>query len=181
MILVRRIRKKYFTPTHPWQKERIIEEKQLIKEYGLKNHREVWKMKTFVKKAADEAKRLIPLTTKQAEKERRELLNKLIRYGLLKENATITDVLNLTVQDVAERRLQTLVYRKGLARSMKQARQFIVHKHIAIGDKVISSPSYLVKIDEEDLIQFSPRSKLSQEDHPERIAKVKGVINEKGE
>ena len=72
-----------------------------------------------------------------------------------------------------ERRLQTQVVRRGLARTMKQARQMIVHRHIMVGDKIITSPSYLVKAEEEDKIKFAPKSPFSNPDHPELNVKKK--------
>jgi len=39
-------RKKYETPSHPWQEDRIKAENELVKKYGLKNKKEVWKART---------------------------------------------------------------------------------------------------------------------------------------
>jgi small subunit ribosomal protein S4 len=50
-----------------------------------------------------------------------------------------------------------------LAKTIRQARQLIVHRHIVIGDKVISSPGYLVKVDEEDKIGYNPYSNIDKE------------------
>jgi len=161
-------KKKYSKPSHPWEKERIEEEKALMIEYGFKNKREMWKVKSMLKKFLEQAKRLSALRTEQAEKEKELLLKKLKRLGILNEKANLNDILNLTFKDIAERRLQTLVFRKGLARSVKQARQFIVHRHIVVDGKKITSPSYIVPVSEEDKISFSPKSPLSSEDHPER-------------
>ena len=33
----KKIRKSYRTPSHPWQKQRIVEEDELLKTYGIKN------------------------------------------------------------------------------------------------------------------------------------------------
>jgi small subunit ribosomal protein S4 len=93
--------------------------------------------------------------------------------GLIKKSAQLDDILSLTSKDIMERRLQTLVHRKGLAKSMKQARQFITHGHIRIKDKMITVPSYVVKIDEEEHISFCPTSQLASIDHPERVIKKK--------
>jgi len=68
------------------------------------------------------------------------------------------------------RRLQTVLFKKGMARSVKQARQFIVHEHVLIGDKKITSPAYLVKVSEEASISFAVSSPLISEDHPERAS-----------
>ncbi|MFX0071637.1 MAG: 30S ribosomal protein S4, partial [Candidatus Hermodarchaeota archaeon] len=86
------------------------------------------------------------------------LIKKLQRLGILGSEAEFDDVLLLTVEDVLKRRLQTLVYDKGLATTIYEARQKIVHNHIQVGNKRINSPSYIVKKEEEDLISFAPTS-----------------------
>ncbi len=174
----KRIRKKYETPSNPWQKSRIVDEKELIKRFGLKNHRELWKLKTFVSKQRKEVMRLIPLKTEQAEKEKKQLMDKLIRLGLLSKDAELTDILNLSAEDALNRRLQTLVFKKGLARTIKQARQMIVHGHIVVNGVSVTSPSYIVPVDEESGIDFKVNSPFYSEDHPERIGVKGGVANE---
>ena len=52
---------------------------------------------------------------------------------------------------------------------MKQARQLITQRHILVAGKIITSPSYLVKVSEETTIEISPKSKFYAADHPERI------------
>ncbi len=154
-------RKKYKSPLKPWVKSRIIEENKLRKEFGLKTKREIWKAVTLLKSFRERAKEVTKLKSARdpnAEVLEKELLKTLIKYNILPEDAELDDVLNLTVRDILNRRLQTLVYKKGLAKTIKQARQLIVHKHIMVGDKVINVPSYLVKKDEEDLIRFHPNS-----------------------
>ncbi len=169
----RRLRKKYSTPIHPWQKARIEDEKVIIGEYGLKNKKEIWKIASKVKEFRIQAKNLIASTTPQGEKEKVQLLAKLNRIGLLSERANLDDVLGLETRDLMERRLQTVVYRKGLAKSIKQARQFIIHQHIIVGNKKITVPSYIVKRGEEDTINFVPTSQLVDPEHPEREQKEK--------
>lgn len=170
---ISKLRKKYTTPAHPWQKSRIVEEKKIIKDYGLKNHKELWIMKSFIENAKSQAKTLIPLNTEQSKKEEKQLLDKLTRMGLLNPNSSITDVLNLNVDDVLNRRLQTVVFKKKMAKSMKQARQMIVHGHVLVNNEKITSPSYLVRVDEESTVEFSPKSPFYSEDHPERTIPVK--------
>ena len=165
-----KLRKKYSRPNHLWQMERIKEEAQLRKEYGYKNKKEIWKVQSILRKFRAQARRLIPLTDKQAQLEKQQLLSKLASLGLIKEGAQIEDVLALTVRDLLERRLQTLVFRKKMANSIKQARQFITHGHIVIGGKKITSPSYMVRVSEENEIAFAGNSPLANEMHPERVA-----------
>ena len=89
------------------------------------------------------------------------------------KDAKVDDVLGIDFKSLLDRRLQTHVFKKGLARSIIQARHFITHKHIMIGDHIVNIPSYLVKKDEENKICFNPLSNLSKVDHPERIVEKK--------
>jgi len=176
----RRLRSKYSGPGHPWQAERIKQEKALIYEFGLTTKRELWKANSKLKAIANQAKRLIALRTEQSEVEAKQLLGRLSRLGMLTSEAQLNDVLALQVQDVLGRRLQTVLAKKGLARSPKQARQFIVHGHVKVGEKTVNAPSYLVPLGEEDKIVFVEKSSLSNPEHPERELK-KSVVIEKPE
>jgi len=162
-------RKKFSAPSHPWQKARIDEENELLKEYGLKNKSEVWKIRTKAKNFADQAKRLTAQDTAQSKKEEKQLLERLYRLGLLAKGSDIADVLGLTIKDFMERRLQTIVFKKGLARGIKQARQFVTHQHIAVNGKIVTSPSYIVLAAEESSVSFIQKSALANEMHPERV------------
>ena len=137
----KRQRKKFSKPSHPWQKDRILEEKEIREQYGLRRKYEIWKMDSILKNFTRQAKNLVTIRNKQVEKERGQLLSKLHSLGLIDKSAKIEDILSLTLADIMERRLQTLVCRKALARTMSQARQFIVHEHIALGNKTVTSPS----------------------------------------
>lgn len=164
----RKIRKKYNSPSHPWRAERISEEHKLAQEYGLKNMTEIWRGKTFLANVAFQAKTLIALHTHQAETEKKQLIARLSALGLVQPAGVLTDVLSLTIKDVLSRRLQTQIVEKKLARTMKQARQFITHKHITVNNIVVNSPSYLVSKTEEVQISFKPSSTLASPEHPER-------------
>ncbi len=89
------------------------------------------------------------------------LIKKLVRLGVLGQDARFEDVLLLTVEDLLKRRLQTLVFEKGYAKSVYQARQFVVHGHIQVAGKKINAPSYIVKKEEEDMIGYAPSSPLT--------------------
>jgi len=168
----RRLRKKYSGPGHPWQLARIQEEKALKYQYGLTTKRELWKMNSMLKAFANQAKRLIALRTKQSEIESQQLLESLARIGLLAPGAKLNDVLGLTVSDMLDRRLQTVVFKKGLARTAKQARQFITHGHITIAGKTFNAPSYIVPLADEAHMAFVAKSTLANPDHPERTTKT---------
>jgi small subunit ribosomal protein S4 len=158
----RKSRKKYDKPPHPWNAARIKEENEILQRYGLKNKKEIWKAETMVRRYRRDARHLLGLSTEQTVKERSELLEHLLRLGFLDKTAQLEDVLDLSVDDVLKRRLQTMVHNKGFARSARQARLFVVHGHIALNNKKINSPSYLVKKGEEELIGFYSSSTIQK-------------------
>lgn len=164
----RKIRSKYKGPGHPWNQARIEEEKSLLKEYGLRNKTEIWRASSKLKTATAQAKKLIAASGPQADKEREQLLQRLQRLGLIKPGAHLDDVLGLTVKDFLNRRLQTVLYKKGFARSVSQARQFIVHNHVMCGSKKVTAPSYIVSLEEEPKVNFVANSHLASTEHPER-------------
>jgi small subunit ribosomal protein S4 len=166
----RRIRSKYEGPRHPWERERLDEERVTVKEYGLKNKKELWKALAKLKHFSYEAKRLVNIQTEQAEKERKQILERAFRIGLLPRGSSISDMLGLTIKDILNRRLQTIVFKKGLARTINQARQMIVHRHISVSGKKITVPSYYVLLSEEPLVNFMTRSPFTDEMHPERTS-----------
>ncbi len=174
----RKLRKKYTKPSHPWQKQRIDEEAILMKEYGFKNKIELWRLNSLLRKYKLQVKKLVPRKDETAEKEKKNLLMKLFHLHLVKEDAIPEDILALTLKDLCERRLQTLVFRKSIAHSIDQARQFITHEHIIIGDKKITSPSYIMNAQEEALLKVSDNSPMVSEDHPERGSLQKALKEE---
>lgn len=166
----KRIRRKYDTPNHPWIKSRIDDEKRLAKDFGTKNKKEIWRMETVLKKLKSQAKYLIAATGGQAEVEKEHLFRRTKDLGLAGSDVSFDRILGLTLDDVMSRRLQTVVYKKGLARSVNQARQFITHEHILVDGRTITSPAYLVTVAEEAHVEFSPSSSLYSEEHPERAS-----------
>jgi small subunit ribosomal protein S4 len=169
----RKARKKYDTPSHPWNADRIKLENKLVKKYGLKTKKEIWKAETMVKKYRRDARELLGLSSEQTETEREQLLSHLVKLGFLGKDAGLEDVLNLTVEDVLRRRLQTIVHQKGLGNTAKQSRVLVVHGHIAMDGKKIDSPSYLVKSGQEDLIGFYQGSAMEKY-HKEQASKQTG-------
>ncbi|MCE4602593.1 MAG: 30S ribosomal protein S4 [Desulfurococcales archaeon] len=155
-------RKKWESPKHPWIKERLLREIELVGKYGLKNKREVWRAETLARKLRHQARALLALPEDERVKAGRALLDRLYKMGLVEKNATVDDVLGLTASHILERRLQTIVYKKGLAKTIYQARQMIVHGHIAIAGRRVTSPGYLVSRDEEQLIDYAPGSPFKE-------------------
>lgn len=179
MGTTKKLRKKIVTPSHPWERSRLEKEAKLKLTYGTRRKRELWKMNTILKNFKKQAKKLIALTGEQAELEKKQLIGKLSRLGLVDKDATMDTVLGVTLENLMDRRLQTKVFAMGLAKTQKQARQLIVHGHISINGTVISSPSYLVKV--EDKLFFTKSSSFNNPDHPERINERKNLKLEKKE
>ena len=161
----------YETPNHPFQGERIAEEGDLVSRYGLSNKEELWRAQSELRDYRREARRLLGEAQGDAEaagEAGSEFMARLKRIGVLDDEEGIDDVLSLDVTDILERRLQTVAYRQGLANTAEQARQFIVHGHVTVGDARVTSPSYKIGVAEADRIEFDDTSPLDDDLHPER-------------
>ncbi len=165
----KRQKKQYATPQRPWDKERIDREAKLVRDYGLRSKKELWKTETILRGFRREARKLMAAAGEQADKESQQLLGKLKDLGLVDEDSTIVDILRLDIEDVLSRRLQSVVYEKGLARSADEARQMIVHGHIVLGDKRVSEPGYLVSVEEEKDADHYPSSSYKDTINPEEV------------
>ena len=144
--------KKFTSPKRPWDAERLQREIYLLGNYGLRNKRELWRTETLLSEMRAQARGLLAAPPEVRNRQEPMLLGRLTRLGLLKENSTLDDVLSLKVEDILERRLQTIVWRKNLARTIHQARQLIIHGHVSINGRVVDRPGYLVSRDEEQSI-----------------------------
>ncbi|THE63348.1 30S ribosomal protein S4 [Salinadaptatus halalkaliphilus] len=162
--------KQYETPNHPYQGERIASEHSLLDRYGLTNKEELWRAQSELRSYRREARDLLgqPQGDEAVVRRSEEFLGRLKRVGILDDEDDLGDVLSLEIEDVLERRLQTVVYRKGLANTPQQARQFITHGHVVVGQQRHRVPSYVVDVDEEDLVAFDENSPLADDLHPER-------------
>ncbi len=147
-------KKAYQRPRKSFQKEKIMKEKDTKDIYGLKNKKEYYRAESLIRTKRATARKLLALDLEQRLRREKELLDSLIKQGILSGKPTLEDVLVLTPESILERRLQTIVWRKGLANTAKQARQFIVHGHIGINQNKVDKPSYLVKTNEEAGIKY---------------------------
>ena len=164
-------RKKYETPSHPWQEQRIQEENELIKKYGLKNKREIWKAETMLRRFRSQARELlagIATGDEQTKKESKQLIDRLSRLNILPANSTLDDVLALETESILNRRLQTIAYLKGFAQTPNQSRQLISHGHIAVNGRRVTVPGYIVTKNEETEIDYNNDSPLTDSMHPAR-------------
>lgn len=144
----KRKHKKYRKPKRPFDRVRIEEENALIRKYGLKNKKEVRKAESAINKIRKQAKLLLT----KSSGEQKKFIERLKKQGF--EIGNIADTLALDQEDYLKRRLQSVVVKRKLATTPKQARQFIVHKHITINENIVNIPSYLVKTEEEGKINL---------------------------
>ncbi len=150
----KKARKQYSRPRSPWRADQLAQELYLLGTFGLRNKRELWKAQTQLSSVRKQARTLLAATQAVRLREEKKLLDSLIRKGLIREGATLDDILSLTVEDMLARRLQSMVFKKGMALSPLHARQLIVHGHITVGDRVITVPGYEVGGPEEGTIKL---------------------------
>lgn len=147
----KKFKKKYERPKKPYDKERIDRERKIRENYGLRRKKEIWRAEGIVR---DFRRRARELQAKRNETEEKLLLQRLNRLGI--QSKRLDDVLQINLDDILSRRLQTIIFKKGIANSMKHSRQMIVHGHVTVNDKKIFWPSYIVEKDLEDKISLSP-------------------------
>merc|ERR1711918_240479 len=128
---------------------------------GLKNKREVWRVKYTLAKIRKAARELLTLEDKDPRRffEGNAILRRLVRIGVPDENRLALDyVLGLKTEDFLERRLQTQVFKLGLAKSIHHARVLIKQRHIRVGKQVVNVPSFMVRVDSQPHIEFALNS-----------------------
>ncbi|HKR74436.1 MAG TPA: 30S ribosomal protein S4 [Candidatus Nitrosocosmicus sp.] len=148
----RKSKKSYNRPRSIWTSDQISTELYIVGSYGLRNKRELWKAQTEIARIRNQARALLALSIDVRQEKETQLLNYLSRLGLVTNESSLDDVLNLKIEDILERRLQTIVMKKSNLKSPYQARQLVVHGHVSIGNRKINLPGYLVKREEESLI-----------------------------
>ncbi len=149
----KRNRTKFKKPKERWNLERIKTDRNLVKEYGLKNMKELWKVQSEVSRIRRNVRELLSMGT-GAEEVKGRIIGRLARLGVANRETTLDNLLDLKENDLLNRRLQTIVYRKGMARSIRQARQITVHGFIAIDGRKVTRPGYLVGAEIENRISY---------------------------
>ncbi len=167
-------RKTYDTPSHPWQGERIKAENETVRQFGLKNKTEVWKAETMLRNFRKQSRELqarLRAGDAQAKIESDALIAKCSRLGILPvTGGDLNMILVLKDEDILSRRLQTVVFQKGLASTIRQARQLINHGHIFVDGHKVTVPGYLVLREEEGSVTYNPASPFTDENHPMRVS-----------
>ena len=163
-------RKKFVTPRYRWRKDLLDTDLRTLGEFGLRNKREIWRHRTALSQFREKARSLLSKPPEDRKTSEGELLGRLGNLAIVPENATLDNVLDLTLENILGRRLQTQVFKLGLAISLNQSRQLINHGHISIGRKVVTSPSYLVSKEDEKAVAYSSLSRLRAPEHPIHVA-----------
>ncbi|MDE1765998.1 MAG: 30S ribosomal protein S4 [Thaumarchaeota archaeon] len=155
-------RKMWRKPKRPLNYDLLNEELYVLGTYGLKNKRELWKAHTELSRIRNQARSLLALTQDVRSQKEPTLMKSLTRVGLVKENSTLDDVLNLKVTDLLARRLQTVIQKRANIKSPYLARQTVVHGHVMIGERIVNIPSYTVTVEEESQVNLSPEIELGK-------------------
>ncbi len=143
-------RRKWQGPRHPWKKERLVSELALLGKYGLRNKRELWTAETKLKSIRKRASEILAIEDPEVrEAEEKKLVQRLASLALLSEGAVLDNVLSLNVENILDRRLQSVLLKLGFAATPYQSRQLIVHGHVLLDGRRVTSPGYMVKRDDE--------------------------------
>jgi small subunit ribosomal protein S4 len=151
-------KKKYLAgkPKKIWNKQLLLEELQLVGEYGLRNKKELWLARSHLKRITRRARSLLSMTAEERAPLEMPFKERLYKMGFIEDpNVPLDRILSLDVRAVLERRLQTMVYRLGLAKSVHHARQLIVHGHVLVAGRRMTSPGFLVPRELEDKISLA--------------------------
>ncbi|KDN33265.1 40S ribosomal protein S9-B, partial [Rhizoctonia solani AG-8 WAC10335] len=142
--------KTYKVPRRPFESARLDAELKLAGEYGLRNKREIWRISLVLSNIRRAARELLKFEAKDPKRlfEGNALIRRLVRIVVLDENRMRLDyVLALKTEDFLERRLQTQVFKSGLAKSIHHARVLIRQRHIRVGKQIVNVPSFVVRLD----------------------------------
>ncbi len=149
----KRNRRKYDKPKDIWNLDRIHSDNGLINEYGLKNMKELWSVQTNISRIRRNVRLLLSGGVQNRQMEN-DIISSLSKSGIIGTNPTIDNILDLKEKNILDRRLQTIVFKNGMARTIKQARQIITHGFIAINGKRVNKPGYTVSVDEERQLSY---------------------------
>ena len=150
----KRNRSKFEKPKERWNLERIKKDNALINEYGLKNMKELWKVQSEVSRVRRNVRELLSVSGGESENVKERIIGRLTKLGLATPSTTLDNLLDLKESNMLDRRLQTIVFKRGMARSAKQARQITVHGFISINGRRVNRPGYMVDVEAEKGIGY---------------------------
>ena len=88
------------------------------------------------------------------------VLEKPFRNYYEKADRMMTGLTGENLMTILESRLDSVVFRMGFARTRREARQIVGHKHVLVNGKCVNIPSYLIKAG--DVIEIREKSKSLQ-------------------
>ena len=159
---IKNFRRVWKKPKRPLNFDLKMDELKILGTFGLKTKRELWKARTELSRVRNQARSLLALRQDVREQKEPILMNSLSKVGYVQSDATLDDVLNLEINDLLGRRLQTIVQKKFYFKTPYQARQAVSHGHVLIGDQIVNIPSYLVNVDEEDKVKLTSESVFNE-------------------
>ena len=160
----KRNRKTYQRPQNMHNTQRIREDNAVIDKYGLKNMKELWKVQGEISRVRGNVRKLLASTT--TEDRGKDLVSRLVRLGVVNEGSTLDDLLDIDTSAFLERRLQSVVVKNGLARTMKQARQLVTHGFISVDGKKINKPGFIVENGKDGSISYYKSIDISVAEKP---------------
>ena len=174
--MVKKLTQTYETPNEGWEEERINREHELTEEYGLQNKREIYKAQSELRSLRRQARNIFAT---QDQTQKKELLQKVQKLGLIPKDGKLEDILTLNVEDILDRRLQTAVNRRGHSDTATQARQLVTHGHVYIGDQKVTAPGYTLDKKEEKQLEIRlPEKTNTEETKEQEEAETKEQDNE---
>eukprot|EP00657_Telonema_sp_P-1_P009570 TRINITY_DN380_c0_g1_i7.p2 TRINITY_DN380_c0_g1~~TRINITY_DN380_c0_g1_i7.p2 ORF type:complete len:194 (-),score=87.16 TRINITY_DN380_c0_g1_i7:343-924(-) len=177
----RNLNRVYKNPRRPFERERLEKELRMCGQYGLRCKREIWRVNLTLSNMRRTARTLLtlPETHERRQLEGSALLRRCHNLGFLESDKDQLDyVLSLTVPDILERRLQTVVHKIGLAKSVHHARVLIRQRHIAVAKQIVVTPSFIVRTSSERHIAFAEQSPFGG-GRPGRVRRVKAKAAKK--
>ena len=102
----------------------------------------------------------LQLREKQKAKVIYGVLEKPFRNYYEKADRMMTGLTGENLMTILESRLDSIVFRMGFARTRREARQIVGHKHVLVNGKCVNIPSYLIKAG--DVIEIREKSKSLQ-------------------
>lgn len=163
--MVKKLTQTYETPNEGWEEERINREHELTEEYGLENKREIYKAQSELRSLRRQARNIFAT---QDQTQKKELLQKVQKLGLIPNDGKLEDILTLNVEDILDRRLQTAVNRRGHSDTATQARQLVTHGHVYIGNQKVTAPGYTLTKKEEKQLEIKLPEKTNTEEKQEQ-------------